>query len=230
MKIRNLFRGKNKKQEQKELSVEKNIDNIISETRTSIKIIETEIESMKKDAIDIIRKIFTVPSRFWYEELTAYEQIKEFSENANIGTELLSKTDKVMFSYRKQLALRHAKIDFYVHLIDKYMEARDQAYNQTQLEVKNKKEQIYLKELQLHEKKLENMEIDSQQFNKQAESVSDFEQISEDIKSKEQEIKINKEIFKEINQLTEKYNLSEVEELGVYQAQIEILIEALNKR
>jgi len=73
---------------------------------------ETDIETIKKWAKELILSIYDVPKKFWYEELRNYDKIKAANPNSNINPQIVSKTDAVINGYREQIKMRQAKIEF----------------------------------------------------------------------------------------------------------------------
>jgi hypothetical protein len=229
MKIWDFFKGKNKNTNEPEYTLDAQIEKAILEAKINLKAVDQELDILKKNAVEIIGKVFTVPNRFWYEEVSMYEEIKNLPENEQVDAELIKKTTKIIDGYRTQINQRLDKSNFYIHLIAKYIETREELSKQKKNEEKQIKEQTIFDELDKHEKLIESMQTDITHKNKQAESAHEFLQIKEDLKQKEKQMGINKKVFTEINQLIEKLNSTDGDELTNYKQEIDELMDKLSR-
>ncbi len=220
MSIWNIFKRKTADEAEKPLREE--IKEAIADTSAKIKTLEAENEELNKWSLELINQVFKVPKEFWYQELDSYEKIKKVDKNTHINSDLIHETDSLIERYQKQIEIRNFKITFYKLLLKKYEKALNSALKQEKYEAIWAKEQALLNELEEHKKRIRKMEssTDNQLFEKESELKS----IQDEIRDKKENLDMDKKVFHELNQLSQKMDNSADVDEDFYQQEIQRII------
>ncbi|MCF6366131.1 MAG: hypothetical protein L3J35_08005 [Bacteroidales bacterium] len=163
------------------------------------------ISNIKKWAKDIILEIFDVPTAFWYEELSEYENIKYHENNLKISKRLVEKTDKVIEEYREQIKLSESKIKFCETLIKEYEEIIER-YRNTRKNIKQiRSEENKLKLLSKHKKRIAKMKSETGDFEGMFEKTGKLDLLHDDIEKIEEDFSIKQEVTEYIANLDKEF-------------------------
>ena len=200
--IKNFFDRKDKKHIDKDETIEKQIHKSIKKCKLDKKKNYDEIDQIRKWASNLIHEIFTVPQKYWYEEIENYEKIKKSDSNIKISNHIIEETDEIIKGYTAQINLRRKKIELsklsikkYNKLYEKCVQAEKRLssfdnYNHLQEEIKK------------HTNILERLD-DTENIS----HLNDFHLIEYKINELEEEFELQEEIQKQIDILQAKYGL-----------------------
>ncbi len=208
MGILNFIFKKNKEQTEDfkntELFLNK-VLNAIKVCKIDIKKEKDKISVTEKWAKELIADIYFIPSEYWYDEIKYLEKIKEQSENKNIDSSIIIKTDKLLNDYINQINLSKSKLDFLNTLLSKYYSLQSKIENTIHkaLILKNKDE--YVKSIKKYRKKLDDVQNSNFDLHKIYEESEHLKILRNELNEIEEDFSVRQEVDEYINKLTNKY-------------------------
>jgi hypothetical protein len=207
------------------------LENSILHCNDEIKKATEESDQIKKWSIEAITEVFQVPNRFWYEELEKYDEIKKLDENKSVDSKVLQKCDEVVFGYRDQIKLRHAKVLLYNALIEKYIGTK-----QKMEEIKKSSQDQAaaiekLRSLERHSQRLDQLRNSPENLNGHLEGTDQLEMMKNEAKEVIEEFEISEEVkttLQEINQQFDSGKYGQGAESAI--AEIERLTDRIKKQ
>ena len=204
----NIFKGifnSKKRKDESETNFREQVLTALNKCKNEKKNEIENISNVKEWAKDIIVEIFDVPTAFWYEEMSEYENIKYHKNNLNVSKRLVEKTDRVIVEYREQIKLSQSKIEFCDTLINEYNEILDRYDNtlNTIKRVQSEENKILL--LNKHKKRIEKMRSGTGDFEKMFEKTGKLELLNDDIENIEEDFKIKQEVTEYIENLDKEF-------------------------
>jgi hypothetical protein len=235
-KLINAFKHKEKIsvseiEESNEATLEEKINTAISKCENDKQVSLDEIEKIKKWTQDAVNLSFFVPGRFWYNEVTEYEKIKELDENKSVSDQVVKKCDEIVQGYRNQINLRESKISLCTALIEEYLKTKKKL-NETEQKLSHQNDEEHkLNSLDEHINRLKNMDEDVSSLqtsflDEQKLKVFDF-----DLDIAENDFKLKEEIYDQLGKLSEIYSDVKFRNNSVvFKQEIEKLIESIKKQ
>ena len=204
----NIFKGifnSKKRKDESDTNFREQVLTALNKCKNEKKNEIENISNVKEWAKDIIVEIFDVPTAFWYEEMSEYENIKYHKNNLNVSKRLVEKTDRVIVEYREQIKLSQSKIEFCDTLINEYNEILDR-YDNTLITIKRvQSEENKILLLNKHKKRIEKMRSGTGDFEKMFEKTGKLELLNDDIENIEEDFKIKQEVTEYIENLDKEF-------------------------
>lgn len=204
----NIFKGifnSKKRKDESDTNFREQVLTALNKCKNEKKNEIENISNVKQWAKDIIVEIFDVPTAFWYEEMSEYENIKYHKNNLNVSKRLVEKTDRVIEEYREQIKLSESKIEFCDTLINEYNEILDR-YDNTLITIKRvQSEENKILLLNKHKKRIEKMRSGSGDFEKMFEKTGKLDLLNDDIEKIEDDFKIKQEVTEYIENLDKEF-------------------------
>lgn len=222
--IKHFFERKEKKQEDKYETIEKQIHKNINKCKLDNKKNDDEIDHVRKCASNLIHEIFKVPQKYWYEEIENYEKIKKSGSNLKISKHIIEDTDEIIKAYFAQVNLLRKKIELSILSIKKYNDLYNKC-KQTEKRLSVFENYNHLQEeIERHNNILQKIDNSESILD-----LNDFHLIESKIKEFEEEFKLQEEIHKQIDLLQAKYGLkNDYLNVDIFTSEINKIINNIN--
>jgi hypothetical protein len=232
--IKKIFHS-GKKPEIKYLSREEEmlakLENSINHCVQEIKKAGDETDQIKKWVIEAISEVFQVPNKFWYDEISKYNEIKQLEENKSVDQKVIYKCDEVVLGYMDQIKLREAKVVLYNTLIEKYKATKEKMEkikkrSNDELAVQNK-----LQALEKHSKRLDQLRNSPENLSDHIEGSNQLDLLKGEAKDVIEEFEISEEVKSSLDEINQQFN-SGREGFGTKSAidEIEKLVDKIKKQ
>ncbi len=182
------------------------LEESISQCEKEKKKAANEIDQIKKWAVEAITAVFQVSNKFWYDELSKYEEIKMLDENKQLDNKVLIKSDEVVYGYLEQIKLRDAKTVLYNTLIDKYSATKEKLEKIKNRSEDAKKAQTTLETLEKHSQRLDQLRYSPDNLNDHLNENNNLEMIKHEAKEVIDEFEISEEVKISLDQLNQQFN------------------------
>lgn len=200
--IKKFFERKEKVSAKKEIDLSEEIDDAIKKYNNERVKNFDEIDDLRKWAADLIQEVFYVPKDFWYEEIEKYFEIKNLDKNKSLPQHILDETDNIIKGYIAQINLRRKKIELCDLSIEKHKKLYEK-YQNTEKKLADFESYRHLEEeFDKHNNKLFDLET-----NIEVNNSIDLETLENQGKNIEEELEVQKEVYKQIEILQKKYGL-----------------------
>jgi len=232
--IKKIFK-KDNPEENKHLSHEDEmlikLEHSITQCTAEIKKAGDESDQIKKWTVEAISEVFTVPNKFWYDELAKYDEIKALNENKAVDQKVIRKCDEVVTGYAEQIRLREAKIVLYNTLIGKYMETKQKM---EKIKKRSEDEQIAqekIKLLEKHSQRIDLLRNSPENLNAHIEGSNHLEILENEAKEVIDEFEISEEVKSSLDEINVQFHEGRYE-FGAKSAidEIEKLVQKIKKQ
>jgi len=166
---------------------------------------ENKIYEFENRAKELIADIYTVPSKYWYDELNSYSEIKKHNENKNIDKTVLDKTENLIIDYIEQIKLCNSKINFLNSLLLKYETLLKKVENTVKKTLMLKSNETYIKSLKKYREKLDEVSDSGSEIEHIYEESEHLKTIRDEINGIEEDFLIQKEVNEYINKITSEF-------------------------
>ncbi len=164
-----------------------------------------DIDQINIWAKEIILDVFEVPHRFWYEELTKYEEIKQLEENININSVLVKRCDNIIEGYVNQIRNREEKIKSCELMYAEYQKIKEKIKTQIKQTIVETKEDENIKDFNSNIKKYKKQNKESVYEDKILSPEEKLFRINNDIKALEDELRFMQEFENETKNINNRF-------------------------
>jgi hypothetical protein len=207
--IKNMFKSK-KSADDQEVSREgemlQKLESSITHCKEEILKAGDETEQLKKWAAEAIMEVFFVPNKLWYNEIAAFEEIKQLSENSAIDHKVVLKCNEVVDGYKEQIRLREAKVVLYTTLIDKYIQTKDKMEQLKKRSDNEKLAQQKIQALEKHSKRIDQLRNSPGNLNDHIEGSNQLELLKIEAKEVLEDFEISEEVKSTLEEINQQFN------------------------
>ncbi len=196
--------GKQPEPEQ-EPSLNKQIEQQISDCRKERRSQEERIEQYKKWATDAIVASYTIPADLWYKELENYDAIQNHEKNTNVNSLIKQKCTEIIHQYLHQIKISRKKIELNRALTKKYELTLDKWYEADKKLKQQQLAQSKFDELEKHNQRLDLIQSEAELS--ESDSQQQMEMIQEEMTSLNEDIEIQTEVQKQMDILKEQHKI-----------------------
>jgi hypothetical protein len=190
-----------------------------------------ETDQIKKWVIEAISDVFQVPNKFWYDEISKYDEIKLLEENKQINPKVLHKCDEVVYGYIEQIELRNAKIELYKTLIEKYKATKEKMEKIKKISDDELKAQAKLEVLEKHNLRIDQLRNSPENLNHHIDETNQLDLLKNEANEVIEEFEISEEVKSSLDDLNQQFNSGKYA-LGAKSAidEIEKLVDKIKKQ
>ncbi len=175
-------------------SVLQKTDLSIAECKKNILKAKEEIENINKWIIEAIHEVFDVHNKFWYEELSKYEEIKKQESNLEVDKKVIEKCNKVVENYKIQIKIRESKLNLYNALLIKYEKTKEKLIAIESKKIREEKANTKLESLEKHSKRIESLSQKPEEIEKHYKDKENLTVLETEVEDIIEEFEINEEV------------------------------------